>query len=208
MEEDVEKDQPASAYAYLLKFFLFSYLTFFSLMAPLSPGSAFMMRQATGSSNLLNMVLSSSSQKALSCIGYWLANKRDLGKATFCTPPSHLTETRYLSYVTGEAPSLGVSASSQGNFFSLIDSTRHSAFVSVKIGFLSTELDHLVKDLFKVFEIFSFLDWKVGALTKKIEDCAAPPDNFTADWLGVLSCVDEAFRDGSQELAALFTLGC
>lgn len=38
--------------------------------------------------------------------------------------------------------------------------------------FSSSELDRLVKDSYKVFEIFSFLDSMLEALMNKIEDCS------------------------------------
>lgn len=73
--------------------------------------------------------------------------------------------------------------------------------------FLSVELDHFVKDLFKVFEVFSFLDWTVGALAKKIKDFSDLAGDIASDCLGVLSCADKAIADGPLELAALFSLG-
>lgn len=88
--------------------------------------------------------------------------KREQGKAAFAFLPSRLTSRRYLSCGTGEAPSLGGAASSQGDFLGFIDSTCCSAFPLAKVMFALTELDHLMKNLCKVFEVFSFLNWTVG----------------------------------------------
>lgn len=186
-EEEVEQDQPSSAYPSLLKYFLFCFLDIFSPETS-SPSSAFMMRQPTEVSRLPKMVLSSSSKKALSSIESWLTEKRDMGTAVFCTLPFCLSKRRCLTYVTGEVPSLGVTASSQGDFSSSVASSRRSSFSSSKILFMTSELEHLTKDIFRVFEILSFLDWTVGALAKKIEDYASLQDNFTTDWLSALMC--------------------
>lgn len=124
----------------------------------------------------------------------------------FCPLPSQLSHRRYLSYATGEAPSLGASASSQRNFSGLNDSPHRSAFSSVKIMFYSTELDHLVKNIFKDFKDLSFLDWMI-ALAMNIDDCCDLAGDFPSDWLGALSFWDKAIRDGSLALAALFSLG-
>lgn len=72
--------------------------------------------------------------------------------------------------------------------------------------FTSSELDCFVKDVFKVFEVFSFLDRTIRVLAKKIEDCSTLQEDFAAVWLGLLSCTDKAIRDGSQELATLFSM--
>lgn len=90
--------------------------------------------------------------------------KREQGKAAFAFLPSRLTSRRYLSCGTGEAPSLGGAASSQGDFLGFIDSTCISAFPLVKVMFASTELDHLMKNLCKVFEVFSFLTGQLAIL--------------------------------------------
>lgn len=84
-------------------------------------------------------------------------------QSDFCPTSLSSDQEEISAYVTGKAPSLGVTASSQGDFSSLID------FASVKV-FSSSELDHLVKNLFKVFKVLSFLDWTIRVLAKKIED--------------------------------------
>lgn len=73
--------------------------------------------------------------------------------------------------------------------------------------FSSSELDHLLKNIFKVFEIYSFLDWVIGALARRIEDCPDRTEDFAFDWLGVLSCSDRPISDSSLELASLFSMG-
>ena len=69
-----------------------------------------------------------------------------------------LVRRRYGFYATGSLPSLGVSASSQGDFSGLVDSSKRTSFANAKIMFTTSELDHLVKDSFKAFEVVSFLD--------------------------------------------------
>lgn len=148
---------------------------FFSLAAPASLASTYLMdNQTVNSSELPKMVLSSSAKKALNEVESWLSGKREQGRASFSCPPLRLSQRRYLSYAAGEAPSLGVSALSQGYFSGLIGLSRRLAFNSAKILFSSTELDHLIKYLFKVFEVLNFLDWAVGALAHEIKDCPRP----------------------------------
>lgn len=109
-------------------------------------------------------------------------------------------------YVPGEAPSLGVAASSRGDFSGLIDSAQRSAFSWAKTMFSALEMDHLLKSMFKVFKVFSFLEWAIGALAKKIRDSDLPQD-IAIDWRSVLSCADKAIRDGSFEISAPLCYG-
>ncbi|XP_068214541.1 uncharacterized protein [Palaemon carinicauda] len=53
----------------------------------------------------------------------------------------------------------------------------------------------------------SFLDWTIGALAMKIEDCSTLQEDLALDWLGVLSCADKSIRDGCDELSSLFAFG-
>lgn len=57
-----------------------------------------------------------------------------------------------------------------------------------KIMFLAAELDHIIQNMFKVFEVLSFLDWTMGAPAKKTKGCEDMAEDLSADWLGVLSC--------------------
>ncbi|XP_066958811.1 uncharacterized protein [Macrobrachium rosenbergii] len=117
-----------------------------------------------------NKLLSSSSKKAMKDIEDGQSVKREQGKATFAQPALSYNEDEiYYPYVTGEAPSLGVAASSQGEFSSLMESSCHSAFAPAKV-FSFAELDHLIKNILKVFKGLSFLDWTIGTLAMKIED--------------------------------------
>lgn len=136
-------------------------------MSPVSPDEEVLEQEDTSKLAcavlIWYLLLSSSARKALKEMDDWLASKRELGKATLAWPPSRLVRRRCLSYLTGEAPSLGVAA--------CIDSSRHLAFAVAKIIFSSTELDHLVRSVFQVLEVLSFLNWSIGALAKKMEDC-------------------------------------
>ncbi|XP_066981075.1 uncharacterized protein [Macrobrachium rosenbergii] len=152
------------------------------------------------------MVLTSSSKKALHQAENWLSEKREQGKACFSVPPSCLTRMWYLSYAMGEAPSLGVAASSQGNFSALIDVGCGSPLASAKMFVSAQEIDHLLKSLFRSFEVLSLLDWCVGAVAKKLQDPAFLCDE-SSDLFNFLSCSEKAVRDGSQELAALYAVG-
>lgn len=66
------------------------------------------------------------------------------------------------------------------------------------------EMDHLLKNLFKVFEAL-FLDWSIVALAKKIDSDL--PEDIAADWRSVLSCADKAVRDSSMEMSSLYAIG-
>lgn len=52
--------------------------------------------------------------------------------------------------------------------------------------FLASELAHLLKNIFKVFKVMSFLDWMVGALARKLRECSLVPQEISLDLLGVL----------------------
>lgn len=135
-EEEVvpEQDAPSSVYSALLRFLLATYPSFFSPATPSVPASTFFMEApSVGFSKLPNLVLSSSAKKELDEVEGWFSEKREQSKAVYCFPPSKLSRSSYRFYATGEAPSLGVSAFSQGDFSGLIDSTRRSAFSSAKI---------------------------------------------------------------------------
>ncbi|XP_066981529.1 uncharacterized protein [Macrobrachium rosenbergii] len=208
LEEEIDQEPASpSAYAALLRYLLANYPSYFAPAPPSLPASTFLMVKQPDHRTLLpKLVLSPAAHKSFKKMGNWLSARREQGKVSFAFPPSCLVRKRYLSYMTGEAPSMGVSACSQGDFSILIDSS-HRSSSSAKIVFSSTELDHLVKEMFKVFEVLSFLDWVVGALAKKIEDHKDLASDITSNWIGVLSCADKAVRDGSLELSALITFG-
>lgn len=111
-----------------------------------------------------------------------------------------------MSYGTGKAPSLGVPASTQGDFSMLIDSGQRSALTSAKTFFSVQEMDHLLKSIFKAFEVLSFLDWCLGAVAKKLQEFPSLRAEAT-DLENFLSCADRAVRDGSHEVAALYAMG-
>lgn len=56
------------------------------------------------------------------------------------------------------------------------------------------ELDHFLKGLFRILEVFNFMDWSLGALAKRTLD-----EDFISmeDLSSILSCLDKAVRDGS-----------
>ena len=156
-DDEQGPDRSPSAYMSLLRFLLLEFPTYFSPASPSSPTSAFSIaNQAESKDRLPKMVLSVSARRAIKEMSDWLSKKRELGKSAFACPPSRLTKRRYSSYATGDLPSLGVAASSQGDFSSLVDSTRRSAFSSAKIMFTGSELDHTVKSTFKALEVISF----------------------------------------------------
>ncbi|XP_066978941.1 uncharacterized protein [Macrobrachium rosenbergii] len=150
--KDVEEDSTPSAYV-ALRFLLRSFPAFFSPVAPSTHRSTFLMsNQPAEHSRLPKMVLSTSTRKALSEADAWLSVKREQGEASFIFPPAHLSHRRYSSHATGEAPSLGAAASSQGDFSGLINSSRGSTFSLAKVMFSSAEIDHLLRNLYKVFK--------------------------------------------------------
>lgn len=204
-DQSEQESKVASAYSNLMKFLLASYPEF-EPAPPFSPPSTFVKDRKVLSASLPKLVLLQSAKRVFKEAEKWLEKKRESGKAAFAVPPSKLLKT-YKFYATGELPSLGVAASSQGDFSGLVDANRRTAFSSAKIFFSSPDFDHLIKNLFKVIEVFSFLDWTIAALARKIEDCRSLEDSLTTDWLDILSCADKAVRDGSGELASLLTLG-
>ncbi|XP_064120156.1 uncharacterized protein LOC135224760 [Macrobrachium nipponense] len=66
------------------------------------------------------------------------------------------------------------------------------------------EFDHLLKGVFRVFKVLNFLDWSLSALAKKVEEKDSPD---IPNLLSVMSCMDKALRDGTNEVAAIFTAG-
>ncbi|XP_068205053.1 proline-rich protein 36-like [Palaemon carinicauda] len=168
---------------------------------PRSPPSEFSLGVQQAKSNYTKLVLARSSKRALRILGEWLQSKQHLGKTSFMFPPTKLASKGCVWYATGEAPGLGVPASAQADFSSLVDSPRRTAMRRSKVCWTFSDLDHLLKGLFRAFEMFNFLDWCLGALSKK----TSPADKDSA--MLIMSCMDKAIRDGSGELASLFVSG-
>ena len=57
-----------------------------------------------------------------------------------------------------------------GDFSGLVDSTKRAVFSNAKVAFTPSELDHLVKDVFKAFEVVSFLDWVIGLCLGRLRE--------------------------------------
>ena len=191
-EEEQGPDRSPSAYVSLLRFLLLEFPAYFSPASPSSPPSILSIKsQADSKDRPPKMVLSVSAKKALKEMSDWLFKKRELGKSAFACPPSCLTKRHYSSYATGEVPSLGVAASSQGDFSGLVDPARRSAFSSAKILFTGSELDHTVKSTFKALEVVSFLEWSIGAVARKISTSSISAED--SDCISsFLSCIDKA----------------
>lgn len=205
-EVQPEKEKPLSSYKQLLQYFLENFPDSFSPVSPASPESQYARDNRTDTSLATKLVLSISAKKGLKKMEEWLAEKREQGKTVFCFPPSKLSSRRGGWYETGESFSLGVAASSQGDFSSLVDSARRSALNSAKVFFSTSEFDHLCKNAFKILEVISFLDWSVGALGRKLKACALQDDQF-ASLSDVLACIDRSIRDAAMELSSVITLG-
>lgn len=107
-------------------------------------------------------------------------------------------------YETGESLGIGVPSSSQGDFSRLVEASRCTAMMKSKVFWSASEMDHLLKGIFRAFEVFNFLDWTLGALGKKME---ASKNADTEDLVHIMACMDKALRDGANELAALFSAG-
>ena len=203
-EETTEDDSSPSAFRALLNFLLLEFPDYFSTPEPTLPDSSLGINVASSlKTPLPKMVLSPSALKAQQDLAVWLATKRDAGKAAFAVPPSRLTKRRYGFYNTGETPSLGVAASTQGDFSSLVDAPRRSALTSSKILFSNSDIGHAVKSSFRGLELFSYLDWIVGCLGKKISTSESLSDDEANDLLGLLSCADKAVKDGTFEMSSL-----
>lgn len=101
-EAVIAQDTRPSAYASLVRYILATFPSFFSPAAPSLPMSAFLMEsQASDSSRLPKLVLSSFAKKAFSDIDGWLAEKREQGRAIFSFPPTRLPKRKQLPYATG-----------------------------------------------------------------------------------------------------------
>ncbi|XP_068217898.1 uncharacterized protein [Palaemon carinicauda] len=61
---------------------------------------------------------------------------------------------------------------------SLVDSPCRLAMRRTKILRSTSEFDHLLKGVFRAFEVFNFLDWTLGALGKKVSTLKDPDTQF------------------------------
>ncbi|XP_068227485.1 uncharacterized protein [Palaemon carinicauda] len=199
--DEPKSTQPSLDFRKVLALFKEMFPDQFVSVAPRSPPSEFVLGMPSSSPAFTRLVLARSSKRALRVIGEWMQSKKSLGKTAFTFPPARLSSRSSVWYATGEVLGLGVPASAQGDFSSLVDSPRRLAMRRSKICWSSSDLDHLLKGIFRAFEVFNFLDWCLGALSRKI----SPTEKETS--LLIMSCMDKAIRDGSNELAASFVSG-
>ncbi|XP_068214725.1 uncharacterized protein [Palaemon carinicauda] len=192
---------PSLDFRKVLALFKEMYPDQFVSAAPRSPPSEFALGTQSSAPAFTKLVLARSSKRALRVLGDWMQSKKHLGKTAFLFPPAKLASRSSVWYATGEVLGLGVPASAQGDFSSLVDSPRRLAMRRSKICWTPSDLDHLMKGVFRAFEVFNFLDWCLGALSRK----TSPSDKETS--MLIMSCMDKAIRDGSSELAASFVSG-
>ncbi|XP_064118813.1 uncharacterized protein LOC135223853 isoform X2 [Macrobrachium nipponense] len=204
-DEENQRDlQPSLDLKRLMKVFTELFPENFFPAAPHSPPSEFTLGKTSKKSDFTKMVLLRSSKRALKIMKEWMDTKRDQGKAAFSFPPARLPSRSSIWYDTGEALGLGVPASFHGDYSSLVDASRWTGMGKTKVFWSSSDMDHLLKGIFRAFEVFNFLDWTLGSLGKKLE---ASKSTDTEELVHLMSCIDKALRDGSNELAALFSAG-
>ncbi|MDG8296106.1 hypothetical protein OK871_10480, partial [Streptococcus pneumoniae] len=82
------------------------------------------------------------------------------------------------------------------DFGSLVDPSRRISFEAAKTFFSALDVEHFSRNLFKLLEIVSFIDWSMGAVFKQVEQA-----NLAEDVLekitGFLSCTDIAIHDAA-----------
>lgn len=203
--EDEIKDQSSSSdYQILVKLLKELFPDKFLPAVPLSPPSQLTSTKSRKAPGFLKMTKSLSTKRAFKKVHLWMDSRKAQGKSSFALPPSRLSGKAAMWYETGEDLGLRLPSSSKGDFASLVDSSRRSHLSTAKIPWTLTEMDHLLKGLFKTIEVFNFLDWCLGALDLK----SRSQDSISlSDLLSVLSCMDKAVRDGSDELASHFATG-
>lgn len=203
-EEDSKGLQLSSDFKKLMKLFAEVFPENFIPTAPRSPPSEFTLGKAPKESAFMKMVLSRSSKRALKMMNEWMLSKKEQGKTAFAFPPAKLASRSSLWYQTGESFGLGIPASSRGDFSNLVDSSRRVAMGRTKFCWSTSELDHLLKGIFRAFEVFNFLDWTLGALGRKMGLFSTTDKE---ELVHLMSCMDKGIRDGASELAALFSAG-
>ncbi|XP_064117095.1 serine/arginine repetitive matrix protein 1-like [Macrobrachium nipponense] len=203
-EEEVPRAAGLSDYNILAALLVQEFGDSLSPAAPPSPRSLFSSTKASKGSSCLKMHPTISMKKALQGVGDWFKSKEEAGKTVFSCPPSKLSGKQGIWYETGEPMGLGLPSLAEADFSTLVDSSRRHSLPTAKTTWGMTELDHCLKGLFRVLEVFNFLDWFLGALARKTLD----PEFLGPEELNsILSCMDKAVRDGSGELASLCGAG-
>ncbi|XP_064093802.1 serine/arginine repetitive matrix protein 1-like [Macrobrachium nipponense] len=206
--EEADDDQPlapvSSDYQVLTRLLQSSFGDTFQPAAPRSPPSQLLSSKVNKASGFVRMKKSLSTKRAFRKVHDWMERRKAQGKTSFALPPSRLSGKAGMWYETGEDVGLRLPSSAQGDFASLVDASRRSLLASSKVTWSTTEMDYHLKGLFRLLEVFNFLDWCLGVLDTK----SRSPDSISLGELSsVMSCIDKAVRDGSEELAAHFCTG-
>ncbi|XP_064119520.1 uncharacterized protein LOC135224451 [Macrobrachium nipponense] len=208
LSEPADEEQPStlssSDYQVLARLLRDLFGDKFQPSAPRSPPSQLASSKTRKTPGFVKMSTSLSTKRAFKKVHDWMDSRKAQGKTSFALPPSRLSGKAGIWYETGEEVGLRVPSSSQGDFVSLVDAPRRSFLSSAKVSWTLSELDHHLKGLFRTMEVFNFLDWCLGALDLQ----SRSPDSICLEKMSsVLTCMDKAVRDGSDELASHFYTG-
>ncbi|XP_064098202.1 AP-3 complex subunit delta-1-like [Macrobrachium nipponense] len=168
--------------------------------APPPPRSLFSSAKAKKSSSFLRMKPTISMKRALQSLNSWMDSKKESRQDEVLSarpPPVRLTGKRGIWYQTGENMGLSLPSSAEADFSTLVDASRRQGLNSARVTWGISELDHLLKGLFHVLEVFNFLDWSLGVMSKKAHDSEGLDPEVL---LCILSCIDKAVQDGSLEI--------
>ncbi|XP_066953343.1 serine/arginine repetitive matrix protein 1-like [Macrobrachium rosenbergii] len=184
-EDESPKDVSISDYKRLAALLVQEFGESLKPASPPSPGSMLSSTKTSRSSSMVKMRLTISMKKAFKGFGEWLQSKKDAGKTVFSLPPSRLSGRAGIWYETKEPMGLALPSSAGSDFSSLVDSSRRLSLNSAKASWGMCELDHFLKGLFRILEVFNFMDWSLGALAKRTLD-----SDFISmeDLSSVLSC--------------------
>ena len=114
------------------------------------------------------------------------------------------------SYFTGDVAAGSITPHLQTELDHMLEGLKKKNFKSSKVAFSFSELDILLKGLFRLIEMWSFLDWGLGALDdglsaikEKLTDQA--DISYAEEVQGYVTCLDKAIRHGTGETSHVYT---
>ena len=156
----------------------------------------------------IKMCLSKHTAWRFQAINKVLEGKRNASNPS-SSLPLFLKLSTAKSYMAGHAPSAGFDNDLLGELDNILDEDRRKYVKSTKIPFKLQDIDHLLRSLHRTTEIWSFLNWSLGAIfssLNSLKDKIPSEESVEVkELLEFVRVMDTSLKHGLGETAYAYT---